>query len=59
MLRDDFRRVLSYDFNLFDTEAVSALVERHNAGIQYGSEFQLLRLFVINYYLNKIGWGSN
>lgn len=59
VLRDDFRRVLSYDFNLFDTEAVSALVERHNAGIQYGSEFQLLRLFVINYYLNKIGWGSN
>jgi len=59
VLRDDFRRVLSFDFGLFDPEAVEALVERHNAGTQHGSEFQLLRLFVINYYLNKIGWSSN
>jgi asparagine synthase (glutamine-hydrolysing) len=55
-LADEFERVLALDFGLFHQAAVKELVERNRAGRQHGSEFMLLRLFVINHYLDKIGW---
>ncbi len=58
-LADEFARVLALDFGLFDSGAIKALIGRNEAGKQSGSEFMLLRLFVINHYLDKIGWEQN
>lgn len=56
VLLNDFKRVIGYDFGLFDLNKVQALFESRGGRRGYGREFRLLRIFVMNHYLDKIGW---
>lgn len=56
VLAEDFRRTSRYDFGLFDMDSVRALLEGPGGRRGYGLEFRLLRIFVLNHYLDKIGW---
>ncbi len=56
VLAGDFARVTGYDFGLFEGPTVRSLLEGHGGRTAYGREFKLLRIFVVNHYLEKIGW---
>lgn len=58
VLREDFERVLALDFGLFDMSIPKSLFENPAGRPAYGREFKLLRIFVMNNYLDRIGWGK-
>ncbi|MCJ7653102.1 MAG: asparagine synthase C-terminal domain-containing protein, partial [Actinobacteria bacterium] len=56
VLLDDIERVIGYDFGLFNMNKVQTLFETRGGRRGYGREFRLLRIFMMNHYLDKIGW---
>ncbi|HEY5531996.1 MAG TPA: asparagine synthase (glutamine-hydrolyzing) [Candidatus Anoxymicrobiaceae bacterium] len=58
VLREDFERVLGMDFGLFDPSIPRSLFDDPAGRLAYGREFKLLRIFVVNNYLDRIGWGK-